>query len=45
MDDLTSKMNEVTIEADLAQAPEPAQVRGVELVQGSASTAAVGETE
>jgi hypothetical protein len=48
MDNLTSKMDgvtaeEVLAEAELALAPELAQARGVKLVPGSASTAAVGE--
>ncbi|MCC2651346.1 MAG: hypothetical protein K0R61_1249 [Microvirga sp.] len=44
MDDLTSKTDDATVEADLALAHELSQARGVKLVPGSASTAAVGET-
>jgi len=51
MDDLTSKKDGVTVEgvlavaeADLTLAPELAEARGVKLVPGSASIAAVGET-
>ena len=51
MDDLTSKMDGVTVEevltateADLSLAPELASARGVKLVLGSDSTAALGET-
>lgn len=52
MDDLTSKMDGVTVEevlaateANLALAPELAQAHGVKLVPGSASAAVVGETK
>lgn len=51
MDDLTSKMDVVTVEevlaateADLTLRPELAQALGVKLVPESASIAAVGET-